>query len=85
MAVDFWDLESWFFAENIWGLLGPLGVVTIGLFIGKKSKELGLIWMIMTFAMTAFYLNADFGDHLWQFFTLVLGGVLQIWNLGDSR
>jgi len=64
-----------FFSLNMWGYLGPLGLVILGYIVANKEKSLGIIWFIVECLVLANYLVLveSTPDYWWHIFILIIG------------
>ena len=47
--------EVFYTPTEIWGWFGPVGLVIFGIFLAKKERFLGLIWIILLSLVTYSY------------------------------
>jgi len=86
MAVDFWDLEQWFYSPEIWGYVGPIGLVILGFLISGKNRIMGVLYYGILVVMTvAGYFNADFAVNSWKVIILLVGGLASCLAPSNSR
>ena len=66
-----------FYSLEVWGYLGPLGIVAIGYYAARKEKILGVMWFIVEMVFVGHYLGlyASEPGYIWHIVFLVLGGL----------
>ncbi len=71
----FYDL---FLSPQMWGYLGPIGIVVIGYLLCKKDKSLGVLWFVIEclFMSQYFLLVAATPAYWWHIVILLFGGLL---------
>ena len=69
--------EQLFLSTEMWGYLGPLAIVAIGLLASKKDKGLGVMWFMVEMLLAWHYLQlvAATPDYWWHLIIIVLGGL----------
>jgi len=70
----FYDL---FLSLDMWGYLGPLGLVIVGYFIAKKDPKIGILYFVVECLFVAQYLAlvAVTPGYIWHAIIILLGGV----------
>ena len=66
-----------FLSLDMWGYLGPIGLVIIGYALAEKDKTLGIFWFIVECLFVAHYLDlvAATPQYWWHIFIILLGGL----------
>jgi hypothetical protein len=66
-----------FFSLDMWGYLGPIGLVIGGYFVMTKDKNLGVIWFLVECLVMAQYfaLLEATPEYWWHIFILLIGGL----------
>jgi len=66
-----------FFSLEMWGYLGPIGLVIGGYFVMKKDKNLGVVWFVVECLIMAqyFVLLEATPEYWWHIFILLIGGL----------
>lgn len=69
--------EQLFLSTQMWGYLGPLAIVAVGLVAAKKDKLLGVMWFMVECLFMWHYLQlvAATPEYYWHLLILVLGGL----------
>lgn len=67
-----------FFSLDMWGILGPSGLVIGGYFASRKDVNLGIIWFMVECLVVAQYLMLVTAtpNYWWHVFIVLLGGLL---------
>lgn len=80
----FYDL---FLSANMWGYIGPVGLVVIGFFITQKEKSLGIFMIIIYSLLISQYLALVSANpnYWWQTIILLLGVLQCTIQLIDRR
>ena len=89
MTFDAYEfLYDAFLSLEMWGYLGPLGIVIIGYILTQKNTFLGILWFIVECLFIGHYLSlVDATPFYWWHITiLLLGGLLTcVFPLWDRR
>ena len=70
-------LEQLFLSTEMYGLLGPLGLVLIGYYLAEKDKMLGVFWFIVDVLFASYYyqlLDAT-PAYWWHIIIILFGGI----------
>lgn len=78
MMQDVNYLEQFFLSTEVWGILGPMGLVIIGYYLMKEDRTLGILWVVVEWVIAANYssLISTTPGYAWHFFILLMGGLL---------
>lgn len=70
-------LDELFLSTDIFGYLGPMGIVVGGYFVSRKSPVLAVLWFVMEclMAMQYFTLIDATPGYWWHAIILVFGGL----------
>ncbi len=86
-VIDVTDniFELLFLSTEMWGYLGPVGLVVIGYLITKKDKNLGIIFIIVDSLIIWQYLDriAATPDYWWHVIILLLGVIQCAFQMMD--
>jgi hypothetical protein len=79
-------LEELFLSTEIYGLLGPLALVILGLVLSQKDKGLSIIFIIVDSVVIWQYLNMDnYELYLWHSIILLLGVIMCMLRMATKR
>ncbi|GAH89677.1 unnamed protein product, partial [marine sediment metagenome] len=69
-----------FFSLDMWGYLGPIGLVIGGYIVVNKEKILGVLWFVVEALFISHYLTLVEAtpDYWWHIVILLFGGMLTI-------
>lgn len=88
MMQDINWFNELFLSSEMWGYLGPIGLVIIGYYLAAKDKFLGILWFVVECLFVAHYfelVEANAG-YWWHIFIILLGGLFTcIYPLFGSR
>lgn len=75
-----------FFSLNMWGYLGPIGLVILGYIVANKEKSLGIIWFLVECLVLANYLVlvSATPDYWWHIYILLFGLFLCVYPLWEG-
>lgn len=75
-----------FFSMNMWGYIGPLGLVIIGYFVAKETKNLGIVWFLVECLVIANYLVlvSATPEYWWHILILLIGLFSCLYPLWDG-
>jgi len=67
-----------FLSLDLWGYLGPLGLVLAGYALSQKDRMLGLVWFMVEclFIANYFTLIEATPDYWWHILIILLGGII---------
>jgi len=67
-----------FLSTNLWGYLGPIGLVIIGYVLSNKDKFLGVLWLVVESLIISHYLTlVEATPEYWWHIIILLLGVIQ--------
>jgi hypothetical protein len=74
-----------FLSLNMWGYIGPIALVIIGVFLVKKEKSLGVIWILLESLIIATYFSLleATPDYWWHIIILLMGVIISTFQLMD--
>jgi hypothetical protein len=78
MQLDMQDLfYELFLSPEMWGYLGPIGLVIGGYIVSQKNNILGILWFVLECLFIAQYFSIvdTTPEYWWHIFILLLGGL----------
>lgn len=69
-------LSELFYSQEVWGYIGPLAFVSLGYFVAKKNKFLGLLWYLVCLVIGFSYLGLTdtTPNFIWNAIIIIFGG-----------
>lgn len=69
-------LSELFYSPEVWGYLGPLAFISLGYFVARKNKFIGLLWYLvcLLIASTYFTMLEATPNYIWNALVMIFGG-----------
>lgn len=71
-------LQELFYSTEVWGYLGPLGIVVIGAVVAKRDWKMGILYFIVEMLIVTHYFSLMVGtswDYVWHMYIIFFGGL----------
>ena len=82
--MQYWDpIQALFFSTDIGGYFGPILLIAAGIYLGKRDKILGTLFIIVEMLCIYQYakLLSSTPDYWWQIVILLLGVIVSTFRI----